>query len=192
MNVASTPLAHSKDYTKSLLSFIQDTGVLAAVSGYLPPSAWTDLISLSIKSRYLTEMAKDTVGAAQCSSSAGEGTRFSTNPQSCIISYYTNISIINVRVVSVLVYVDLSLSLYMCKCMWPCACMFSCICACMYVPICVSVCAHVPSLQWYKSNDIHWSGVARVAKSWHKTGNSEDLYITIPSPWVLQQDFGPY
>lgn len=142
MESAPTPLVPSKDYTKSLLSFIQDTGVLAAVSGYLPPSAQTDLISLSIKSRYLTEMAKDTVGAAQCSSSAGEGTGFSTNPQSCIISYYTNISIINVRVVSVLVYVDLSLCVHvqvyvstctyvlMYMCLYVCPCMCVCVCTC--------------------------------------------------------------
>lgn len=140
MKVAPTPLAHSKDYTKSLLSFIQDTGVLAAVSGYLPPSARTDLISLSVKSRYLTEMAKDTVGAAQCSSSAGEGSGFSINPQSCIISYYTNISIINVRVVSVLVYVDLcvhgqvyvSMCTYvlMYMCLYVCPCMCVCVCTC--------------------------------------------------------------
>lgn len=134
MKGAPTPLAHSKDYTKSLLSFIQDTGVLAAVS------ARTDLISLSVKSRHLTEMAKDTVGAAQCSSSAGEGTGFSINPQSCIISYYTNISIINVHVVSVLVYVDLwvhgqvyvSMCTYvlMYMCLYVCPCMCVCVCTC--------------------------------------------------------------
>lgn len=84
-------------------------------------------------------MAKDTVGAAQCSSSAGEGTGFSTNPQSCIISYYINISKINVRVVSVLVYVDPSLC--------ACACVHVHICSHVYVPVCMSLyvclCVHM-------------------------------------------------
>lgn len=90
---------------------------------------------------YLTEMAKDTVGAAQCSSSAREGTRFSTNPQSSIILYFINISIINVRFVSVLVYVDLSLcvhvQVYVSMCTFTYFLMYMCLHVCPYMCVCV-------------------------------------------------------
>lgn len=86
-------------------------------------------------------MAKDTVGAAQCSSSAREGTRFATNPQSRIISYFINISIINVRVVSVLGYVDLSLcvhvQVYVSMFTLTYFLMYMCLYVCPYMCVCV-------------------------------------------------------
>lgn len=81
------------------------------------------------------------MGAAQCSSSAGEGTRFSTNPQSCVISYYINITIISVHVVSVLVYVDLSLCVHVQVYVFMCTyvLMYMCLYVCMSLYVCLCV-----------------------------------------------------
>lgn len=138
---APTPPAHSKDYSKSLLSFIQDTGVLAAVSGYLPPSARTDLISLSVKSRYLTEMVKEHSGCSpmqlqrrrrhQVLYKSSELHHFifhkhiNNKCMCCICACICRPVCVHVQV-----YVSMCTYILMYMCLYVCSCMCVCVCTC--------------------------------------------------------------
>lgn len=89
-------------------------------------------------------------------------------------------------------------------CVCACICRSLSVCACasvcvhvhahvfshVYVPVCVSlyVCLCVHMTQVFSDTEA-MTYIGQEFKSWHKTGNTEDLYTTIPSPWALSARF---